>query len=404
MLTRIDTGVLVVGAGASGLVAARDVSDAGLHVVVCEARSGPGGRIRTVHPPDGGPPIELGAQIVHGDRSPIHALIQAWPAPRQLTGRVVVGGVLRPMGALSRGVRPPWFFVEELQDSLATSGSVCGWLNQCNLGVTEDRAAREWLRQLWAADPRDLGRYAITSAARADTSGHGEYLIPAGFDALITTLGGGLDVRCSQPVQSVQWSAGTVIARTPGLQIHARAAVLTMPPTVFAGGSPQMSVPATKRVAAEGLPAGDAYCAVLTFDQPAPEDVVVFDVDGSGGFLRSWRGRPEVSIVAKAGAAARVRAAGGAPQMLAVALPWTRGAQLIGTVTADWGQDPYIRGAFTTPRPAARELAQVWAEPLMDTIFFAGEATTSGAMMPWVHAALVSGTRAAHEVIGAICR
>ncbi|PYO72896.1 MAG: flavin monoamine oxidase family protein, partial [Gemmatimonadetes bacterium] len=44
---RVD--VLIVGAGAAGLAAARDLSQAGLHLAVIEARPRIGGRIFTRH-------------------------------------------------------------------------------------------------------------------------------------------------------------------------------------------------------------------------------------------------------------------------------------------------------------------------------------------------------------------
>src|SRR2546427_9699833 len=61
---RVD--VLVLGAGAAGLAAARDLSHAGLHVTVLEARPRVGGRILTVHDPRSPVPLELGAEFVHG--------------------------------------------------------------------------------------------------------------------------------------------------------------------------------------------------------------------------------------------------------------------------------------------------------------------------------------------------
>ena len=59
--------MIVIGAGASGLAAARDLSQAGLRVTVLEARPRVGGRILTVHDARAPVPLELGAEFIHGE-------------------------------------------------------------------------------------------------------------------------------------------------------------------------------------------------------------------------------------------------------------------------------------------------------------------------------------------------
>src|SRR5215471_5907052 len=56
--------VVIIGAGASGLTAAGELSAAGLRVLLLEARNRIGGRILTHHLPNY--PVELGAEFIHG--------------------------------------------------------------------------------------------------------------------------------------------------------------------------------------------------------------------------------------------------------------------------------------------------------------------------------------------------
>lgn len=62
----MNADLLVVGAGVAGLTAARLAAEAGLRVILLEARQRAGGRIHTIRDPHRGAPIELGAEFVHG--------------------------------------------------------------------------------------------------------------------------------------------------------------------------------------------------------------------------------------------------------------------------------------------------------------------------------------------------
>src|SRR5437773_12415885 len=59
--------VVVIGAGAAGLAAARRLHERGMQVDVLEARDRIGGRVWTMHPESLGQPVELGAEFLHGE-------------------------------------------------------------------------------------------------------------------------------------------------------------------------------------------------------------------------------------------------------------------------------------------------------------------------------------------------
>ena len=63
---RADVDVVIIGAGAAGLAAARTLRAAGVRIVILEARGRVGGRIFTYRDPRVPVPIELGAEFVHG--------------------------------------------------------------------------------------------------------------------------------------------------------------------------------------------------------------------------------------------------------------------------------------------------------------------------------------------------
>ena len=60
------TDVLIIGAGASGLMAARELTKQQKSVMILEARNRTGGRIHTVRDDKLELPAELGAEFIHG--------------------------------------------------------------------------------------------------------------------------------------------------------------------------------------------------------------------------------------------------------------------------------------------------------------------------------------------------
>ncbi|MEV6791468.1 FAD-dependent oxidoreductase [Streptomyces sp. NPDC051320] len=399
--------VIVVGAGAAGLMCARTLADRGLRVAVLEARQRIGGRIRTFRPGDGGPSLELGAQVVHGSASPVHRM--AGPldvVPRTGGAGAVSAGRAHDMADLGGGGRAPWLLQHRLNRAPgAAGGSVADWLTAQGLSGTESSAAREWFAQHWAVGPERLDAYGVAAAHLSDGVGEGEYAVPGGFDRLPERLAAGLDVRCGTPVRAVEWSPGRTLVRTDDGELQASAVVVTVPPAVVAAGGLKIAdLPAAKYQAAGRLPAGDACCLVVTCARPAPDSTVVFDADGLRGFVSCRAGSPQVLVVAKAAAAAAVRKAAAGPygellRLLQPALPWTAGARVTDVTVADWGESPWSLGAFTHAGPGAAAAADTWADPLGDTLFFAGEATLAGHRLPWVHSALDSGQHAAEQIL-----
>src|SRR6185369_17096622 len=65
----------------------------------------------------------------------------------------------------------------------------------------------------------------------------------------------------------------------------------------------------------------------------------------------------------------------------------------------DWRKDRFIGGAYSYVPVNGADLPEQLAAPVGNTLFFAGEATASGAQPGTVHGAFSSGLRAAREVL-----
>jgi monoamine oxidase len=68
--------IVVIGAGAAGLMAARELARAGKRVTILEARDRCGGRIHPLPSADFGYPAEGGAEFVHGEAPVTHGLLR----------------------------------------------------------------------------------------------------------------------------------------------------------------------------------------------------------------------------------------------------------------------------------------------------------------------------------------
>ena len=64
-----------------------------------------------------------------------------------------------------------------------------------------------------------------------------------------------------------------------------------------------------------------------------------------------------------------------------------------------WHDDPFSRGPYSYPAVGGLEAAKVLARPVANTLFFAGEATDSHGHNGTVHGAIISGQRAATEIL-----
>ena len=65
----------------------------------------------------------------------------------------------------------------------------------------------------------------------------------------------------------------------------------------------------------------------------------------------------------------------------------------------DWQRDPFSRGAYSYPAAGGAHAAALLAEPVSETIFFAGEATASHGYNATMEGAVRSGIRAAAQVV-----
>jgi monoamine oxidase len=65
----------------------------------------------------------------------------------------------------------------------------------------------------------------------------------------------------------------------------------------------------------------------------------------------------------------------------------------------DWQSNPFSRGAYSYVRAGGDNAQQVLADPVDNTLFFAGEATDISGHNGTVHGAIASSHRAAKQIL-----
>ena len=421
--------VLIIGAGVAGLTAARELTAAGVRVLVLEARERLGGRIMTHHTPDG--PVELGAEFVHGAVEETLSVAREAALPLRETDR----GAPRATGAGREAAEeqgPADFF--SAMDVVLAHASADGPDESFRHLVDRVDVAPEIKAQCLglvegyhAADPDRISVRSLLKNTAADErpGANRQFRFVGGYDGLVAAVSRRIDpglceVRLDTVVTAVSWGRRRVVVRTAaGAELVAPQLIVTLPLGVLKAGA----VAFTPRLADKEeiigrLEMGDAERVSLCLGSDA---WVASEHFPPGGFLltgeppfpvwwvsrpppfpvvTAWSGGRNARALSKMDGAARVDAAVAA---LAVALGADAGRlrqELRGGFSHNWLADPFARGAYSYAGVGGSDAGTELAAPIDGTLFFAGEATESDGQNGTVHGAIASGHRAAKQVLG----
>jgi monoamine oxidase len=425
--------VAVIGAGVAGLTTARLLVDAGLRVVVLEARDRIGGRVHTDR--RDGLVTDLGASWIHGvDGSAVAAAADAFGLRTteftvggyQVDGRPIAyhgpDGARLDASATERFAADVHAVDRVLARVIERSGAHDSY---------HDVVERALAEQQWDADRTERVRehlehrseeqYGVASTGLAahglddDVVEGDEVVFPDGYDALPARLSEGLDVRLEHAVRTVEWGAeGVVVAGDRGA-VHADAAVVTVPVGVLQSADLTISppLPDRHREALGRLRMNTFEKVVLRFPTRFwGEDVyAVRQLGPAGRWWHSWYdltrldGVPTLLTFAAGPAARAIR--GWSPEAVTASvldeLRRLHGDR-VGTPTSvhvtAWQDDEWSRGSYAYMLPGSTTADHDdLAQPVGGVLHLAGEATWTDDPAT-VSAALYSGHRAAVAVLG----
>jgi monoamine oxidase len=407
-----DFDVLIIGAGAAGIAAARRVAAAGRKFVVLEASERWGGRCFT-DMASFRVPCERGARLLYQPdlnalaKLALKAGIDIYPVPAGQRLRIGL-----------RDAREG-----ETEDFLAN-------LLRCNRAISEAAKGKADVSCAQAL-PKDLGDWRATMEFVLGEFGCGKALSdvsamdiaksaerePAAFcrqglGTLLSKLAFRTPIQFFSPATRIDWGGSLVEVETRGSVLTARTAIVTASTSVLASGKIkfQPGLPARHADAIGKLGLGCYEHVAVEFAGNAlglQSDELVFEkaADARTAALLANVSGSRLCMVELAGKLGADLAEAGDAAMTAFAVDWL--ARLFGagvkravqrTHATRWAREPWVLGAFSAAAPGGQGARRTLTEPLGERLWFAGEAVHDS-LWGTVGGAWEAGERAADAAI-----
>ncbi len=412
-----DCDVVIVGAGAAGLSAAKALRKLGRSFVVLEGSHRIGGR---AYSEEIAPNVwfDLGCSYLHqAERNPFvgiaddlgHSIGRTHGDIFELSNMRV-----HSYGQLLTGTDRERYdsYLIECSQAIANSVEAGNDIAISELVDLDNEFAPIYMAAMAELNTLDLDETSAADYYAADDGA--DFPVKNGYGNLVAAWGADVPVSLNTRVESIDSRGRGVRINTARGSLQASMALVTVSTGILAANQieflPRLSENKTDAIA--GLRCGTENKICLHFDED------VFGCDGRG-FHLSWNdevaGSFEASVMGQNTAVVFTGGRHGiwlekqgqqagedhAVNMVASVFGNAVREHLVGSIVTAWASEPWTLGSYSCALPGQAFQRRMLAEPVDEKIFFAGEATTVGDHA-CCHGAYNSGIRAATEIHAAL--
>jgi len=402
--------VVIIGAGAAGIAAAKELRAREQDFLLLEASHRIGGRAYTENVAPG-MPFDLGAHwIMAPSENPLMPLAEAEDlvldeeSEHYTAARYFEDDAWLPLNSYDDFAN----YWDEQFAALQEAADGRDLLSVFDVIDNDDRWA-PYFHMFFAQDfTRDVDRASVEDTL-AYVRQENDLAVATGFGNLLARYGTDVLVSLNTAVRKVEWSGRDIKLHTTKGIVRAQKIILTVSTGVLAAHEIEFSpaLPDWKLDAVQGLPLGSATRVALMFDTPLLHELpAAFTVRTDGDDPLDFRNRPfgydyvEISAGGRMGEWMEKSGERATIDYILEKLRQVAGNEAVPNpvrrIVSAWNGDAWVKGSYSCARPGGANQRLVLAQPIDDRIFFAGEATSSD-FYASVHGACFTGRAAARS-------